>query len=189
MRKPRLLAAAMLALASCSSPSSTENGKATDEALAAIALPEEQFRALLRQSVLVTQSAGMHMYALGLEDGCNVLDEAVDEVVGENLPQWRSNLLAAYRASVPEEQLARAVEAGPRAAREMLAEHLPELATAMQRASEPLLKEAAVEVLTATGEAAAKVDRASVDGAARQKELQSALASGQICGGSAPRQQ
>jgi len=52
----------------------------------------------------------------------------------------------------------------------------------MQHSSEPLLKSASVEVLEKTGEAAAKVNMATVDAQARQKEFQAMMASGKICG-------
>jgi hypothetical protein len=183
-----LVAAAALSLASCSGTGSTSGGLATDEGIAAISFPKEQFRALLVRTVFSTQSAGMHLYALGLDEGCKVFNQAAEAAVGRNLPAWRSNLIDAYRKNVPADLLAEATASSPSAARDMLKGHLPAIASAMQASSEPLLQTASVEVIEATGAAAGKVDQAKVDGAARRKELQAITANGQICGVAAPRQ-
>jgi hypothetical protein len=52
----------------------------------------------------------------------------------------------------------------------------------MKSLSEPLLESSAVKVLGATSAAAGKVDKASIDAAARQSDLARMKASGEICG-------
>ena len=175
------LAMAML-LVACSRPDATSNGIATDDGIAAIALPEEQYRDMLKRGVLVTQSGAIHIGALGLDKGCAVLDDAVEKVVQEHLPQWRANLIAAYRENVPADRLAEAVEKSPRRAHSMLESYMPAIGSAMKERSQPLLESSGVEVLQATGAAASKVDRKSTNLADRQKELDAVKASGKICG-------
>jgi hypothetical protein len=155
---------------------------ATDEGIAAIALPEGQYRDFVKRSALATQSGPMYLGLLGLDKGCDVLDAAADKVVEKNLPQWRANLIAAYRDNVPPAQLAEAVQRSPRPARSMLQQHVPAIGASMQAASEPLLKASAVEVLESLSAEAAKVDRNSIDMEERQRDLARMKASGKICG-------
>ena len=183
MRKPVTLPIAILLLAAgCSRSEATSNGIATDDGIAAIALPEEQYRDLLKRSAMMGQSGPMALYALGFDKGCEVLDESVDKVVGKNLPQWRASLIASYRKHVPAQQLAEAVQMSPSDARSSLQAHLPAIAASMKSESEPLLAKSFVEVVKSLTEAAAKVDRTSIDMAARKSELERVKASREICG-------
>jgi hypothetical protein len=172
----------LLAAAACSPSEATRDGVATDEGIAAIALPEEQLREMLKRTFLGTQSGPMHLYALGMDNGCEVLDDAVDATVERRLPEWRANLIKAYRDNVPADELARAVEESPPGARSMLQPRMSAIGTAMQRSSEQLLQSSSAEVLEATGAAAEQVDLSSVDQSQRERELASASASGEICG-------
>ncbi len=180
--KLALVIAAALGVASCSGAAAVENGVATDEGIAAIALPEEQLRFMLGQSVMGSQSGPMAMYALGLDRGCEVFEEARDKAVEQNLPQWRTNLVAAYRNSVPADQLASAVESSPQAAQRQLASFMPAIGSAMQRASASLLSAARTQVITAMSKEADKVDPNSIDQADRQRGLERMKSEGKICG-------
>jgi hypothetical protein len=171
-----------LVLAACSRSNATSNGAATDDGIAAIALPEDQYREMLKRAALGTQSGPMYLGILGLDEGCEALDTAVNQVVGKNLPQWRANLIAAYRDNVPSDELAEAVQKSPRSARSMLQQHLPAIGSSMKSASEELLKSSAAEVLETLSVSAAKIDQASIDMADRQRELAQMKASGRICG-------
>jgi hypothetical protein len=177
-----LSAAGLLILAACSRPDAVANGIATDAGIAAIALPEEQYREMLKRSTLATQSAAMFLGILGMDKGCDVFDAAVEKTVDENLPQWRSNLVAAYRDNVPPSQLAEAVQESPPRAQSMLQENLPAIGASMQAKSTDLLKSSSVEVLASLSDAASKVDRASIDWKDRERDLAEIKASGQICG-------
>jgi hypothetical protein len=111
VRTGTALALTMVALAAaCSREERVKDGIATDDGIAAIALSEEQYRDMLKRSFLSTQSGSLTLAVLGLDEGCDVLDSAVDEVVKRDLPQWRANLVAAYRSNVPADQLAQAVQ-------------------------------------------------------------------------------
>jgi len=177
-----LAAAVMLATTSCSGADRIKDGVATDEGIAVIADPEGQYRDLLKRSFLATQSGPVTLGILGLDDGCDVLDSAVDAVQKRNLPQWRANLVAAYRNNVPPDLLAEAVQKSPRRARSILQPHVAAIGNSMKQSSEPLLESSTVEVLGATFAAAGKVDKASRDMTARQKDLAKIRTSDEICG-------
>jgi len=129
-----------------------------------------------------SQSGPMAIYALGLDGGCKIFEEARDKAVQSQLPQWRTNLIGAYRDNVPVDQLASAVGSSPRASQKLLASYLPAIGSAMQRASAPLLSTASTQVITAMSNEASKVDATSIDQAERQKDLERMKAEGQICG-------
>ncbi|MDQ3140180.1 MAG: hypothetical protein M3Q15_05590 [Pseudomonadota bacterium] len=155
---------------------------ATDEGIAAIALPEEQLRYMLAQTVLTTQTAGMQFYALGYDEGCRIFEDAVDTAVDRHLPQWRVNLAVAYRDKVPSTELAKAVNESPKVAREMLSGHLTAVGTDMQTSSKSLLSQARNEVLEALFAAGSKIDRGSIDPERRAAELRDITAERKICG-------
>ena len=177
-----LAMAIALAGAACSRSDAVSNGMATDDGIAAISQPEVQYRDFLKRAAVGTQSGAMYLGLLGLDKGCDVLDGAVDKVIEKNLPQWRANLVAAYRDNVPPAQLAEAVQKSPRSARSQLQQHVPVIASSMQAASEPLLKSSAVEVLELLSAEAAKIDRNSIDMEDRQRDLARMKTSGKICG-------
>ena len=180
--KAALVLAVALAAASCSGADAVENGVATDDGIAAIALPEEQLRFMLGQTVMGSQSGPMALYTLGLDRGCEVFEEARDQAVKRQLPQWRTNLIEAYRDNVPAEQLANAVGSSPRAAQKQLASYLPAIGSAMQRASGSLLSTASTQVITEMSNEAGKVDPTSIDQAERQRNLERMKSEGKICG-------
>ena len=171
-----------VAVASCSRTPVVENGQATDEGVAKIALPEEQLRFMLGQTVMGTMTGPMSLAALGLDRGCDIFDDATDRAVASNLPQWRANLIQAYRQHIPRAELAEAVGKSPRAARDQLSSYLPAIGSDMKRASEPILKKASTEILSAMFDEASKVDRASIDQNARERDLQRMKTEGKICG-------
>ena len=177
-----ILLAATFAAVSCSGSAVVENGVATDEGIAAIALPEEQLRFMLGQTVMGSQSGPMALYALGLDRGCEVFEKARDQAVEHHLLSWRTNLVDAYRDNVPAEQLADAVSSSPRAAQRQLASYLPAIGSAMQRASAPLLSRASTEVISEMSNEARNVEPASIDQFERQKELDRMKSKGKICG-------
>ena len=172
----------VLIAAACSNPDAVRNGVATDEGIADIALPEEQYRDMLKRNVVGTMSGSIFLARLGLDKGCELLDQEVDKVIERNLPRWRANLIAAYRNNVPADQLAEAVQKSPRSARSMLGRFGPAISNEMKNASEPLLRGSAVAVLEAMGNVALDTDRASIDMEARQRDLARMKAQGQICG-------
>jgi len=180
-RVPIMIAVA-LASASCSGSTEVENGVATDEGIAAIALPEDQLRLMLGRTVMGSQSGPMALYALGLDRGCEVFEKARDRAVERHLPVWRTNLVAAYRANVPPEKLANAVGSSPRGAQRQLASYLPAVGSEMQRASAALLNTASAEVVADMSNEAGKVNRASIDQSERQKDLERMKSEGKICG-------
>ena len=182
MGKGLALSLAILLASGCSRADYVKDGVATDEGVAAIALPEEQYRYMLKRNALGTMSGPMYIGILGMDEGCDVLNEAVDKVVEGNLPQWRSNLITAYRDNIPPDRLAEAVQESPRRARSMLQDYLPAIANAMEVASAPLLRSSGIKVLEAMGDAAGKVDRATIDMEARQRDLARMKDSRQICG-------
>jgi hypothetical protein len=174
--------AVLLVASGCSRADFVKDGVATDEGIAAIALPEAQYRDMLKRSALGTMSGPMFLAKLGVDDGCDLLDDAVDKEVDKNLPTWRANLIAAYRDNVPAKQLAEAVQRSPRRARTMLEPYRPAIGSAMKSSSEPLLKSSSVEVLKAMGDVALTVDSTSTDTQARMRYLAHIKASREICG-------
>jgi hypothetical protein len=169
-----------LVIASCSAEP-VPTGPATDEAIAAIALPEPQLRTFLVGAGLGTHSGPMFIYDLGSERGCAALGEAVDEAVHRHLPAWRANLVAAYRENVPANELARAVQSNPRAAQRQLRKYLVEIGRSMKSKSSELFKQAAVQVLSRMSDEAAKTDRSKINRAAREMELREAMKSKSVC--------
>jgi hypothetical protein len=182
MRSVVIGLAAAVAAASCSRPPTVENGQATDHGVARIALPEEQLRFMLGQNVLGTMTAPMSLARLGLDRGCDIFEEATERAVASNLPQWRANLIQAYRQNVPPPELAEAVGKSPRAAHEQLGSYLPDIGLDMKQASAPILKKASSEVLSALFDEAYKADRANIDENARMRDLQRMKSEGKICG-------
>ena len=182
MSKRLALSLAMLLASGCSRAEYVKDGVATDEGIAAIALPKEQYREMLKRTFLGTTTGPMTLGVLGLEKGCDVHDEAVEAAVAQNLAQWRANLIAAYRNNVPPDQLAEAVQKSPRRARAMLQPHLSSIGDRMKRSSQSLLQQSGVQVMQAASAEAQKVDLASIDMQARQRELDETKASGEICG-------
>ena len=172
----------LLVSAACSREERVKDGVATDEGIAAIASPEDHYRELLKRSFLATQSGPIMLGVLGLDDGCHALDSAVDAVVKRNLPQWRANLIAAYRNNVPAAQLAEAVQKSPRRARSTLQPHVAAIGNSMKQMSLPLLENSNIEVLGSTFAASSRVDKSSRNMAARQKDLARIRAADEICG-------
>ena len=171
-----------VASASCSRTPAVENGQATDDGVAKIALPEEQLHFMLGQTVMGTMTMAMSLATLGLDRGCDIFEQAADRAVASNLPQWRANLVQAYRQHVPPAELAEAVGKSPRAARDQLTSYLPAIGSDMKRASEPILKKASTEVLSAMFDEASKVDTTGIDQNARERDLQRLKTEGKICG-------
>ncbi|MCL6699732.1 hypothetical protein LZ496_13185 [Sphingomonas sp. NSE70-1] len=171
-----------LPVPSCAGPPAVANGEATDDGVAAISLPEEQLRYMLGRTVMGTQSGPIAIFALGLDRGCDIFDEAADRAVARNLPKWRANLIRAYRQNVPAAELAEAVEKSPRAARDDLSPYLSAIGSEMKQASDPILMRATAEVLAEMAGEAGSVDRTSIDEAERRKDLQRMKAEGEVCG-------
>ena len=182
MKKRAAMAVGMaLMMAACSRTDAVRNGVATDEGIAAIALPERQLRTFLVGSGLGTTSGPMFIYQLGSERGCAVLGQAVDEGVKANLPAWRANLIASYRENVPADELARAVQRGPGGAQHQLKGYLSAIGRDMKSKSEELLRQASVQVLTRMGDEAAKIEPSTIDRAARERELREIQKTKRVC--------
>lgn len=172
MRQRTLIALAVL-LAPCHTSASP-----SDAAIAAIGMPELQFRTLLSAVIFRTQTMGMGAYALGIDGACAVTKPAFDKVIAAHLPEWSANLVRSYRENIPADVLTNATAGSPVAAVPMLGPYIDKVGGAMQAASEPILKSAAAEVLLPVFNATATVDLSKVDGANRQAELEKALAAG-----------
>jgi hypothetical protein len=180
----RLAAAAFLLAATPAAAQESLQGEApSDAAVAAIAMPEQQLRGLLARVLFGTQTSVVAMEAMGITPFCKVAVPAIDTAVAEHLPVWRENLVTAYRDNVPVEVLAEAASKPAEAARPLLAPHLEAVGVAMNKASAPVLKEAAGEVLARINAEAPNYDIKTVDLEARRAELKAGAADGSLfCG-------
>ncbi|MBB4153308.1 hypothetical protein GGQ80_001210 [Sphingomonas jinjuensis] len=155
----------------------------SDASIAAVAMPEAQLRAFLARTLFTTQSVPQSFYALGMQKGCAALRPAFESAVSQTLPQWRANIVAAYRSAVPAPVLRSAIGQTAEQRQTTLAPYLGAIGTSMQSASEPLLRAAAERVTAAMTTAAAGIDMATIDGATRMAELRQAQADGSLtCG-------
>ena len=158
----------------------------TDDAIAAIALPEAQLRGMLARTIFTTQTMVMSVYALGIPEACAVTRPAFEQAVKASLPLWRANLIKAYRAEVPKETLATAAAGGVTEGSPLLLPYLNAIGAVMQRDSEPVLKETAAAVLTPVMTKASEVDMSKVDKTARMAEMKQAAADGTLACGLQP---
>ena len=125
----------------------------------------------------------MSNYALGVKGACSVLKPAFEEAVAQTLPQWRANLIKAYRDNVPTPVLSQASSGSLLASAMVLQPYMGQIGASMQRDSEPLLKKAGEGPLLAILTEAAKVDMKKVDGPTRMTEMKQAQADGTLfCG-------
>lgn len=155
--------------------------QASDDAIIAVALPDAQFRGFLMGIVAGTDTFKRSFFALGPTDGCAAFRPAFRAAYDKHLPQWRSNLVSAWRENIPAELLEKAVEAGPGSAGELVAPHQDAIGAAMEAASKPVLTEATAEVLAALYETAKDVDFTAIDRDTRLAELK-ALDTRNFCG-------
>lgn len=183
MRRLRLAAALLIAAQVIAAPALAAGAAPDDAAVAAIAAPEAQFRALLARVIFDTSTMRMAAEAMGIEPFCAATRPAVDKAVEAHLPAWRANLVAAYRENVPADVLAQAAAKPPEGARALIAPHMDAVGAAMHKASSPLLKEAAGEVLGAVAAKAETYDIKTVDMEKRRAELKAGAADGStFCG-------
>jgi hypothetical protein len=179
------LAAALAFAAPVATPlqQSAAASEVSDASIAAVAMPEAQLRAFLARTLFSTQSVPQSFYALGMQKGCGAMRPAFEAAVAQTLPQWRANIVAAYRTAVPAPVLRTALGQTAEQRQATLAPYLGAIGTAMQSASEPLLRAAAERVTAAMTTAAAGIDIATIDGATRMTELEQAQADGSLtCG-------
>ena len=156
---------------------------ADDAAIAAVALPEIQFRSFLAQVVFKTQTVVQGAFSLGVPANCAVVKPAFEAAIAKHLPAWRANLVAAHRANVPVATLDAAAAAGAVAGGKMLVAYRDKVGAVMQTTSKPLLKAAASDVLKPVFEAATKNSDENLDFAQRQRELSAAMDDGTLyCG-------
>ncbi len=181
----RLLPVAALLLAACGGTAAT--GPVSDAAIAAAARPEAQFRAILPRVIFTTQSMGVAAYSLGVEGRCALVRPAFEAAIARHLPVWRANLIKAYRDNVPAATLESAL-AGGAAGREALRPFIGKIAAQMQADSEPVLEQAAQDIVKPMMDEALKIDPKSIDGAARLQELKAA-GGGVYCGLLQPEQE
>jgi hypothetical protein len=178
VRAPIVMA---LLLAACGAAAA--DGRASDDAIAAIAMPEPQLRAFLPRVVFRTQTMAMGAYNLGIAENCAIVRPAFEAAVARHLPAWRANLVKAYRDNVPSAMLAKAAGEDVAAASATLRPYLDMIGGQMQTASTDLLKAAAGDVLKPVMDAATNVDPKSVDGARRKQDMAAAIADGSLfCG-------
>ena len=175
-----LLLAAVLVAAG---PAAAGEAGPSDEAVAAIALPEEQLRGLLARVIFDAGSMRRAAEAMGIEPFCAATLPAVEAAVDAHLPAWRANLVKAYRDSVPADVLERAAAQDAQAAAATIGSHMDAVGEAMHKASSPLLKQAATEVVEAVNREAASYDIKTVDMEKRRAELKAGAQDGStFCG-------
>ena len=155
----------------------------TDAAVAALALPEPQFRQMLASVVFTAQTMGMAAFNLGIRGNCAAVRPAFDQAIARHLPVWQANLVKAYRDQVPGDTLDKAATAGAVGGGRLILPFRDKIGAQMQAASTPLLKVAAAEVLEPVWNAASKVDFKAIDGDKRLAEMRAAKADGSLfCG-------
>jgi hypothetical protein len=175
----RWLLPAVLLASACGATAA--KGPASDGAIVAFTAPEAQFRTILSALIFKTQSMSLAGYSLGIERRCAVVRPVFEAAIKQNLPAWRANLINAYRENVPEATLASAL-AGGSADRQALRAYIGKIGAQMQGASTPILQKAVGEVLKPVVDAAMLIDRNTVDGAARVRELKAATPDSLYCG-------
>ncbi len=155
----------------------------TDAQIVRIAEPERQLRVMIAASFFEDPAGPQSFYALGIAPGCAVLKPAVERAVAANRAAWSANIVSAFRGTVPADTLATAAAQSPEAAGRTLDPLRQAIGAKMQASSEPILQAATHGVIGDVQAAAAKVDAAKVDRAARERELQAAASTGQqFCG-------
>ncbi len=155
----------------------------SDDAIAAIGLPEAQFRSMLTQVVFSTQTVRMAVYALGIPKACAVVRPAFDAAIALNLPAWRANLVRAYRTNIPPAALSKAAGDGAVVGAATIRPYLGQVSEQMQRDSEPLLKTAALDIVRPVSDAAAQIDGSKIDLRKRTTELEKGINDGSMfCG-------
>ena len=148
--------------------------------MAAIALPEPQLRMMLARVLFTGQTVAMSSYALGPKGACDILRPAFQKAVTQTLPQWRANLVKAYRDNVPASDLARAASGSLLASATVLQPFRSQIGDAMERDSKSLLIKAMEISLMPVATAAGKIDIKKVDGATRMAEMKQAQADGSL---------
>ena len=155
----------------------------TDAQIIRIAEPERQLRVMVAATFFEDPAGPQSFYALGIAPGCAVLKPAVERAVAANRAAWSANLVSAFRSTVPADTLAAVANQTPEGAGRILEPLRPAIGAKMQASSEPILQTAAHGVIGEVQAAAAKVDVARIDRAARQRELDAAASGGQqFCG-------
>lgn len=155
----------------------------TDAQILAVAEPDRQLEIMLAAGFFENPAGPQSFYALGIKPGCAALRRSVAAAVAANRAAWSANVLAAYRTAVPADQLATIVKLPPERAAPLLEPLRPAIGTAMQASSEARLTAATATVVGEVQRAAAGVDVAKVDRAARDRELVAAQAADtQYCG-------
>ncbi len=181
MRKSSLLVAALLGAAFASIADAAP--PVSDAQIIRIAEPERQLRLMIAATFFEDPAGPQSFYTLGIAPGCAVLKPAVERAVAANRAAWSANIVSAFRSVVPADTLASAAAQTPETAGRTLDPLRPAIGAKMQASSEPILQAASRGVIGELQAAAAKVDIAQVDRAARQHELAAAASSGQqFCG-------
>lgn len=155
----------------------------TDAQIIRIADPERQLRVMIAATFFEDPAGPQSFYTLGIAPGCAVLKPAVERAVAANRAAWSANIVSAFRSTVPADTLATAAAQTPEAAGRTLDPLRAAIGAKMQASSEPILQAATHGVIGDVQTAAAKVDAAKVDRAARERELQATASTGQqFCG-------
>lgn len=153
-----------------------------DEALAKIALPREQFSAMLADAVFKDRAMAINAFLLGIEPVCSAYSRAADKALARHMADWRRNLLAAFREVVPDDVLAAAVAEGP-TGRNRLGAYMDRIGAVMEGSSGTILDQSRAEVLREIGAATAGINPGKIDQQARMQELQAQIArTGKLCG-------
>lgn len=172
-----MVAVALAGIAASAAPA------VSDAQITRIAEPDRQLRVMIAASFFEDPTGPQLFYTLGIAPGCAVLRPAVERAVAANRAAWSANIVSAFRSAVPADTLATAAAQTPEAAGRTLDPLRPAIGAKMQASSEPILLAATHGVIGDVQAAAAKVDTAKVDRAARQQELQAAARDGQqFCG-------
>ena len=175
VRNYALLGVLLFATASYAKPPS-------DEALAKVALPKEQLNAMLADAVFRDRATPVSAFVLGIEPMCKLYAAAADKSVARHLPQWRKNLLRAFRDIVPPQALEQAVGEGT-IGRNRLGQYMNQIGAVMEQSSGALLKQSTADVLQEIASASASVKIGDIDQDARNRELRAHVAkTGKLCG-------
>lgn len=179
----RIVVSFGFALTAFSSVAASAAPPVSDAQIVRIAEPDRQLRVMIAASFFEDPAGPQSFYALGIAPGCAVLRPAVERAVAANRAAWSANIVSAFRSAVSPDTLATAAAQTPEAAGRTLDPLRPAIGAKMQASSEPILQAATHGVIGDVQAAAAKVDTAKVDRAARQQELEAAARSGQqFCG-------
>lgn len=144
-------------------PSLSTNAPLTDEAIDSIAIAEEQFRSMLDRAYFASAEGPRALELLGIDKGCRNLASAKNQVVAKYLPDFRKNLVTAYRDVIPENELREAIKLTAAFSGDVVAKYFEQITSRFRATSDPLINASVVDLLTLTKPAVSAVNPASAD--------------------------